>query len=711
MRPELKAMAKATFAELRWRNALPEKSTSAMRRYAADYLVHKSAYAPMFEELGVTKGCQLKRSFDCVRSRSWLHMIYYLRCMKWVYDFDSTLIPWFGEVDILSVFALPEAQLREFMKDTKHEFNSLLRRIEEARQNAIGRTDTYKASKIQDSKLIQSYINKEPQELLWFLDLTDEDERPAAALALLVHNLTEEKAAQLWLARHKDEINNWFIRKASWRSYLALFHNNAALADDSFDLTAYYHKDGYVEKITGGISHRSLNLYAMAYQRKLLCALRCIRQVTPLPELKMDVVKEMDEDNFTTAGSITSGDIPEQIRNLASQLAKKHGPVQITSEASGIHVYVADPFLLQTDGEKELVSRHMAINADKYFGLGQWDVDEHPTAENIKLWKAYRSKNKEVPCVMSMKTGKACSVKYLQSLPPIEERLPTEHKIVHKVIAGLTDKHLVPDEYGNLVPEGPGRIVPLSALPKQHPAIQYLYQRGYSPLLMEQYYGAGYCSEALPDDRAVGRYWSRLPCGCVNSPQGRIILPIVDENGVRQGWQARAIDYVDSSGNRYLWTSRETWLQIEKDCVPMHISDEFPQGFKTLRKYINARGLKRNEVLFGLPAAINATKDKPWSERICYVMEGALDAAKGGAQCLALLGKNMSDRQAEIIKKYFSTVVVVADQDTAGRSMVQSVARKLPGYNILEAVLPDGNKDLGDCTYKEAQAVLQSPFK
>lgn len=727
MRELLREMAKMTFAELRNRNALPEKSTSAMRRYAADYLVKKSPFAMYFQGLGITKGCQLKHSFDWVRSHSYLFTIYRMYCMQWAYKFDPTLAPWMeGEVAEKRL-TISEYELREYMKEVKDEFKKLLYNMDRARYISMGRSMEYKAHKFERTVTIKQYGEQSEKELLNGLKWVPKEASPAAAIILLSNKLLDKPKAKAYIKERQQDIRTWFVKDASWRCYLALFHNVQLINSDTDLLTAYEEKDGWVESISGGFSHKELNDKAWLYQWYLLHTKRNMLNMQPLPDITLDYIINEEENriresydvylhnnpipmekDISTAGTITAADIPQEVKALAERLAAKHGPVTITTESSGMHLYIADPELLKTDGEKELSSKHLAINVDKYFGLGRWNVDVYPTRENVELYKKYRQKKREVPCAMSMKTNKQYNVSDLLVMLPIEQRIKLSRPVNKHVSASTQDKHLVYDKDGNLVPEPPGHIIPLNELPPTHPAIAYLEQRGFDTDLLAMLYGFGYCDGALPEDRSVGRYWSKLPNNLLNCPKGRIIIPIVNAKGVQHGWQARSIDYLANDGTLYWWSNKEIWTPVQKDDTILGISDKFPSGFKGIRKYINARGLARNESLFGVRQAAQMMTKRPYDKRVCVLVEGALDAAKGGPPCIALLGKNLSEYQANVIKEHFTRVIIIADKDSAGREMVKSVSRRLPDMPIIEAYLPDGKKDLGDCTYEEARQIIDT---
>jgi hypothetical protein len=69
---------------------------------------------------------------------------------------------------------------------------------------------------------------------------------------------------------------------------------------------------------------------------------------------------------FETTGTLTSAEIPVDIRALAGALAQRHGDVTIAMEARGTHLYLACPDCQEKEGDKELRGRHLAVNADQY---------------------------------------------------------------------------------------------------------------------------------------------------------------------------------------------------------------------------------------------------------------------------------------------------------------------------------------------------------
>lgn len=418
-----------------------------------------------------------------------------------------------------------------------------------------------------------------------------------------------------------------------------------------------------------------------------------------------------DEEEVLTTGSISESRVPKVIMRLAERLASRHGTVTIAEEASGIHIHLADPEELIASGPKELQSRHLAINAEKYFGIGRYDVDEYPTRENKELYAKFRIKDKEVPCAVSMKTGRTFRVEDLLTMPTLQARSHLfKHVSAGKVIVGANKRLLVKDEFGNLVPEWVGAAVPLTVLPANHPAITYLTQRGFDPAKLEKQFEACYCTMEKPESRGEGRYYSRLPGGMKNTPQGRIIFS-VRMDGVRWGYQSR---YIDTwAGNNHLfWSHEQRWELIERRLEDGTIEERypadvrFPKGFAP-HKYMNATGSERNKLLMGFDAAVASQKDKPFNQRYCVLVEGPLDAGKIGPPGIALLGKSMSDFQAEAIRKHFSKVFTMMDNDAAGKQCLAKIQSKLHNIDVIDIKVPDHVKDVGDLSYEEVAALIK----
>lgn len=416
--------------------------------------------------------------------------------------------------------------------------------------------------------------------------------------------------------------------------------------------------------------------------------------------------------DISTSGDVTVLNIPEQIRNLAERLAKIHGPVRVSHESGGYHIALADPELLEQDGAKEFTSKHLSINADKYFLTGKWDYSTNKTLENKKLW-AKKKKGWPIPCASSMKTGKRYDVNaLLYDYQPVEKRLPQFAHIKHEVSTGNSGKNLETDRFGNQVPAWVGETVPLTELPDDHPAIEYVKGRGFDPARLVEQFEACYCTEAAPEDRAKGVYYSKLPGGLRNTPKGRIVFT-VRMNGVRWGYQSRYIDKWD--GNVLKFWSGDEWVPVKEvfddgsEIQFFEKSEYFPQGFSP-HKYINAIGGSRNKWLMGFDAAVKFNEDRNPKDRFCVLVEGPLDAGKLGPPAIALMGKAFSVMQAEYVAKAFGSgrVCVIPDNDKAGQQGLAKVKELMGNHGIRVTVVNTGGtvKDVGELSYDEASELL-----
>lgn len=531
-----------------------------------------------------------------------------------------------------------------------------------------------------------------------------------------------EPALREYIQQYYDEIVFDYLENGIVRALLSYFHG-VYIPNPQEDRTIRNTEKANDEFIVNvlGLSHDELNYRATEYQDDITRSLDLMEHWELLESTELYFEEEVNTEEMLkdltnpelreilTAGSLTEASVPEEAMRLAQKLAAIHGPVTITSEASGLHIYIADPELLREDGQKELVSKHLSINVDKFLGTGQWDPQTHPTKENKTLYRKFHSQNKEVPCAISMKTKKVYMVSDLLAYTPIQNRHGLFANVKSAVTVGALNKRLVYDENGNLVPEWVGHTIPLSQLPANHPAIEYLTERGYDIKALENQFEACYCDEALPESRGEGRFYSRLPGGMKNTPQGRIILSI-RMHGVRIGYQSRYID--KWVGNlHYFWSNEQKWVLIEERMPDGSIKEVYPadeyfkKGFAP-HKYMNATGMERNKALMGFDAAVAFNADRPVNKRYCVLVEGPLDAARIGPPAIAMLGKSLSQYQAAYIRGAFTHVLTVMDNDEAGKQCLRSIHRQLEFNPITEIHLPPDKKDIGELSYEEAALLV-----
>lgn len=128
--------------------------------------------------------------------------------------------------------------------------------------------------------------------------------------------------------------------------------------------------------------------------------------------------------------------------------------------------------------------------------------------------------------------------------------------------------------------------------------------------------------------------------------------------------------------------------------IPIYNHDNICVGFVARsiegKDFKNTPGLPKSKVLFNLNKVKTASR--------VYVVESSFDAIRldqVGLPAVATLGANVSSKQIELLKKYFSDIVLIADNDEAGEKMKGRLIDRLGG--MLSIVSIDSKyKDIGD---------------
>jgi len=128
--------------------------------------------------------------------------------------------------------------------------------------------------------------------------------------------------------------------------------------------------------------------------------------------------------------------------------------------------------------------------------------------------------------------------------------------------------------------------------------------------------------------------------------------------------------------------------------VPMHSPDGMCLGFvaRTIegKDFKNTPGLPKGKILFNL--------HRVKSSGTVYVVESSFDAIRLdqiGFPAVATLGANVSNSQTRLLEKYFTNVVLIADNDEAGSIMKDKLIEKL-GSLVTIIRLDKNYKDIGD---------------
>lgn len=125
-------------------------------------------------------------------------------------------------------------------------------------------------------------------------------------------------------------------------------------------------------------------------------------------------------------------------------------------------------------------------------------------------------------------------------------------------------------------------------------------------------------------------------------------------------------------------------------------SGTIPVGFVARsiegKDFKNTPKLPKSKILFNLHRVRNADK--------VYVVESSFDAIRlhqQGVPAVATLGANVSIKQCDLLRKYFNQVIVIGDNDEAGKMMGEKVLTQLESRAIIVS-LPERFKDIGELT-------------
>ena len=129
-------------------------------------------------------------------------------------------------------------------------------------------------------------------------------------------------------------------------------------------------------------------------------------------------------------------------------------------------------------------------------------------------------------------------------------------------------------------------------------------------------------------------------------------------------------------------------------CIPVHNSDGLCVGFvgRSIegKEFKNTPKLPKSKVLFNLNRVKTASR--------VYVVESSFDAIRldqVGFPAVATLGANVSSKQIDLLQRYFSDIIIIADNDEAGGNMKEKIVERLNG-NVTVINLDKQYKDIGD---------------
>ena len=119
------------------------------------------------------------------------------------------------------------------------------------------------------------------------------------------------------------------------------------------------------------------------------------------------------------------------------------------------------------------------------------------------------------------------------------------------------------------------------------------------------------------------------------------------------------------------------------------------------KEFKNTPNLPRNKTFFNIQR--NKVADK------IFLVESSFDAIRieqAGGRAIASLGSSVSKYQRQLLKKYFNSIILVSDNDDAGRSMREKLIQSL-GNIVIPAELPETIKDVSDMDNIQLQKYIE----
>lgn len=150
--------------------------------------------------------------------------------------------------------------------------------------------------------------------------------------------------------------------------------------------------------------------------------------------------------------------------------------------------------------------------------------------------------------------------------------------------------------------------------------------------------------------------------------------------------------------------------------VPLHSPDGVLVGVigrscDKSKRFKNSQNLPRNKTLFNLHRAKR-------EGGTIIVVESSFDAIRlwqaGFPNAVATLGGSISDDNIQNLNRYASKIIIMTDNDSAGRALGNYISNKLNNKDVLWAsydsstVYPHSAKDVGDLTDEEIKICIKN---
>ena len=376
-------------------------------------------------------------------------------------------------------------------------------------------------------------------------------------------------------------------------------------------------------------------------------------------------------------------------------------------EKASLHVAAMTPAVSGQGGHISLYKVAVAIRYG--FDLTEeeaWPILLEYNKRCIPLWSESELKHKLAeggkPSQQSRPRGHLRAGDYTPPAKPAKPAKPLRHRFItwearvaeigkpeleKGVEEGSATDCLIDDGCGNIIPDHPGEVVPLTELKADHPVVMQLKKRGYIISDLCNQFRASFCINEAPTDWKKGREYRKVNGDFLDTPQNRIVF-YADMNGVQRGWQALAVDCVLGNLRYYLHPYTAQWIPKEHrkgdQWEPLPHETTF-----NVSRWLTGPGVRRDELLMGFDAAIrwNAT-NRPGRPRVALVARTPLEAGRFGAFGMALITRYFSRTQFELLSTNFGALLYAGQNDELSYAFGKDLEAACAGRIQFAAIYP-----------------------
>ncbi len=129
-------------------------------------------------------------------------------------------------------------------------------------------------------------------------------------------------------------------------------------------------------------------------------------------------------------------------------------------------------------------------------------------------------------------------------------------------------------------------------------------------------------------------------------------------------------------------------------------------------RYVHKKGFIKSSVLYNLNTVVNSKKKNHES---IIITEGFSDVwgafSNGYPECVAIMGKIITDEQIKLLSKYTNKVCLAFDGDSSGIAGMKDFIKRTKNLMSIDLMKIPKNRDLGSLNYNEFWGIFSERIK